>query len=206
MLPRNLPESITRAAPDELDTSSRRYFLKLVDHTKALNSSKPEDDDNTIRGDCIDGIRLPTGIVPRDIFNLREHLKPRQDDVFIATFPKSGTTWMQQIVKLIWNKGEEDGRDIDAALPWVDPMTPEEIKVQLLIKLKTSLISSSRYYLHLEGSRHTFRTISVLEVTLVRVQLSIYMYIVTQKMLWCQTTTFQSSFSLKMYHGMIISK
>ena len=206
MLPRNIPDSITKATPDELDTSSRRYFLKLVDHTKGLQSSKPSDDDNTIRGDCIDGIRLPTSITPRDIFNLKEHLKPRQDDVFIVTFPKCGTTWMQQIVKLIWNKGEEDGRDIDAAVPWVDPMTPEEIEVQLFIKLRISLISSSRSYLHLEGSRHTFHIISVLEVTLVRVLLSIYMYIVIQKMLWYQTTTFQSNFSLKMYHGMIISK
>jgi len=32
----------------------------------------------------------------------------------------SGTTWTQQIVKLIWNQGEEDGRKVVNALPWLD--------------------------------------------------------------------------------------
>lgn len=31
-----------------------------------------------------------------------------------------GTTWTKQIVKLIWNKGEEDRRKVVSALPWLE--------------------------------------------------------------------------------------
>lgn len=46
--------------------------------------------------------------------------KLRADDVFIDTYPKSGTTWMQQIVKLICNDGQDDGRKVDDAIPWLE--------------------------------------------------------------------------------------
>ena len=44
----------------------------------------------------------------------------RPDDVFIATYPKSGTTWMQQIVKLLRSDGRMDGIKIDRSVPWLE--------------------------------------------------------------------------------------
>ena len=45
------------------------------------------------------------------------HLK--DGDVFIAGFPKSGTTWMQQIVKLLRSGGDVR---LDRAIPWLEVM------------------------------------------------------------------------------------
>ena len=45
--------------------------------------------------------------------------KFRDDDVVIATYAKSGTTWMQQIVSQLIFKGAE-GVDVSHASPWVD--------------------------------------------------------------------------------------
>ena len=39
----------------------------------------------------------------------------RRDDLFIVTYPKSGTTWMQQIVKLLRNGGP-----LDRSVPWLE--------------------------------------------------------------------------------------
>ena len=43
----------------------------------------------------------------------------RPDDIIIATYMKSGTTWMQQIIaQLIFNGAE--GLDLQSLSPWVD--------------------------------------------------------------------------------------
>ena len=44
----------------------------------------------------------------------------RPDDLFIVTYPKSGTTWLQQIVKLIRNGGKDDGTRCNVAVPWLE--------------------------------------------------------------------------------------
>ena len=41
-------------------------------------------------------------------------------DVFIVTYPRSGTTWMQQIVKLLRSDGQPDHVTVDRAIPWLE--------------------------------------------------------------------------------------
>lgn len=52
----------------------------------------------------------------------------RDDDIFIATYAKSGTTWVQQIIgQLVFNG--ETGKDVAAMSPWVDlRLPPWEVK------------------------------------------------------------------------------
>lgn len=75
------------------------------------------------------GLCVPLGISANELRRTVECLTVSDGMVFVATYPKCGTTWMQQIVKLIWNHGQEDGRDIDEILPFLDPMTSEEVQV-----------------------------------------------------------------------------
>ena len=44
----------------------------------------------------------------------------RHDDLFIVTYPKSGTTWMQQIVKLLRSGGQGDDVPLDRSIPWLE--------------------------------------------------------------------------------------
>lgn len=49
-----------------------------------------------------------------------ERVKQLKTDVFIVTPLGSGTTWMQQIVRLIQSKGEQESQIISDAVPWVE--------------------------------------------------------------------------------------
>ncbi len=46
--------------------------------------------------------------------------QPRPSDVIIATYPKSGTTWMQQIVHGLRSGGSMDFDEITEAVPWIE--------------------------------------------------------------------------------------
>ncbi len=51
----------------------------------------------------------------------------RDDDIVIATWAKSGSTWLQQIVGQLIFEGPEGGIDVYAIAPWVDMrMAPKE--------------------------------------------------------------------------------
>jgi len=46
--------------------------------------------------------------------------RPRPSDVIIATYPKAGTTWMQQIVHGLRTEGDMDFDEITAVVPWIE--------------------------------------------------------------------------------------
>ena len=45
--------------------------------------------------------------------------EPRPSDVIISPFPKSGTTWLQQIVHGLRTRGDMDFDDISRVIPWI---------------------------------------------------------------------------------------
>ena len=44
----------------------------------------------------------------------------RRDDVFISTYPKSGTTWLQQVVHGLRSRGSMDFDEISEVVPWLE--------------------------------------------------------------------------------------
>jgi len=46
--------------------------------------------------------------------------EPRSTDVLIATFPKCGTTWLQQIIHGLRTRGSMDFEEITLAVPWLE--------------------------------------------------------------------------------------
>jgi aryl sulfotransferase len=59
-------------------------------------------------------------------------LEIRDDDIIIATYAKSGTTWVQQIVSQLIFEGEE-GLPVADMSPWVDlRVPPKEVKLPMI--------------------------------------------------------------------------
>ena len=46
--------------------------------------------------------------------------RPRPSDILIATFPKCGTTWLQQIVHGLRTRGSMDFDEITLVVPWLE--------------------------------------------------------------------------------------
>ncbi len=124
-----LPKTLRYDLGDDLKTPSRLYNERVRTFFESLDESTAASND--IRGELIGDIRLPTTISANHVRKLQQDIFPRPSDVFVVSYPKSGTTWTQQIIKLIWNNGIEDGRDIDDVIPWIEPIEPELIEVSI---------------------------------------------------------------------------
>ena len=67
----------------------------------------------------LNGLVVPK-FVKQDVLDKLKELSLRDDDVWIVTYPKAGTTWTQYIVHLIHNGGKDDGKKISDAVPWIE--------------------------------------------------------------------------------------
>ncbi|XP_073531994.1 amine sulfotransferase-like isoform X2 [Phyllobates terribilis] len=69
------------------------------------------------------GIYFETRLTSHQIVDAIEHMEVRESDVFLVTYPKSGTVWTQQILSLILNEGHRNGTEhIDnmTRAPWLE--------------------------------------------------------------------------------------
>lgn len=67
----------------------------------------------------VNGMEVPK-VVTQEQVDIVKGLKLYPDDVWVVAYPKAGTTWLQQIVKLIRTNGVDDGRKSSEAVPWIE--------------------------------------------------------------------------------------
>ena len=78
----------------------------------------------------LQGINVPKFVLQEELDKLKDfQLYP--DDVWVVTYPKCGTTWTQQIVRLIKNKGVQDDIIVDHAVPWLEAKATAYPDVQI---------------------------------------------------------------------------
>mmetsp|Transcript_20523 Transcript_20523/g.69567 ORF Transcript_20523/g.69567 Transcript_20523/m.69567 type:complete len:304 (-) Transcript_20523:226-1137(-) len=67
----------------------------------------------------VHGVPYIGGISVAVVDALRGKFLPAKTDVFVATYPKCGTTWMQQICVLLLNGGQTPV-DLQKSAPWIE--------------------------------------------------------------------------------------
>ena len=81
------------------------------------------------------GVTGPRAIASKESYQAAENFKAGEDDIFIATQMKCGTTWMQQIVFEILHRGEGDLSDtayrhMYALSPWIETSPKGSVSIE----------------------------------------------------------------------------
>jgi sulfotransferase len=67
-------------------------------------------------------IKFPIFISQADMDLIEKEFVVKDGDVFVVTYPRSGTTWTEQIVHLLVNKGEQGEQRLTDAVPWLETL------------------------------------------------------------------------------------
>lgn len=73
----------------------------------------------------VDGVIVPRIVTQRRVDEVKRMLTLSPGDVVINSYQKSGTTWVQHIVKLLINRGKEDGKIIPHTIPRLEFDAPD---------------------------------------------------------------------------------
>jgi hypothetical protein len=95
-----------------------------------------------------EGVCGPQKVSSPEVFERAKNYQPHPEDVFIATQMRCGTTWMQQLVYEIVNRGQGDLSDgghghLYAACPWIDGVNSVSLKDAPLVgEMPTRIIKT----------------------------------------------------------------
>ncbi len=67
-------------------------------------------------------IKFPAFVSQADMDLIEKEFVAKDGDVFIVTYPRSGTTWTEQMVHLLVNKGEQGEQRLTDAVPWLETL------------------------------------------------------------------------------------
>ena len=77
---------------------------------------------NVVRDGKGGTINFPFMITQADMDLIEKEFVLKDDDVLVVTFPRSGTTWTEQMVHLLFNQGEQGDKRLTDAVPWLETL------------------------------------------------------------------------------------
>lgn len=82
----------------------------------------------------VNGLQVPDFVLQVNVDKLKD-LELYPDDVWVVTYPKSGTKWASQIVRLIKSGGVQDDQILDYHVPWAEAIKMYMYNTQLKSKI-----------------------------------------------------------------------
>ena len=75
-------------------------------------------------------IAFPPFIPQANLDTLATEFEAQVGDVFVVTYPKCGTTWMEQVVHLLLHNGEQGEKLLTDQMPWVEAIPSRPVDFQ----------------------------------------------------------------------------
>ena len=151
----------------DLKNRIRRYSAPILPLVRFLALGSREQ--RTMPAFEFEGVCGPPKVSSPEVFERAKKYQPRPEDVFVATQMRCGTTWMQQLVYEIVNRGNGDLSDkghghLYAISPWIDavnsvsvedaPLVGEKPTRIIKTHLPTRLCPYSEYAKYIYVARH----------------------------------------------------
>ena len=124
-------------------TTSYSAHSSTPDPMAALRESTSHITKGSTKFHMVHGQARPPFIRPETYSTMHERFSSREDDIIVVTMPKSGTTWMQQVVLLLLHDGDPSTFTLRDHAPW-----PQQILGQKATQLKESNQDSSWVEVH----------------------------------------------------------
>lgn len=96
----------------------------------------------TINTSTINNTPFPPFITQESYDKLVGGFTLRPDDVFLTTYGKSGTTWLQQIAKLIKQNGEVGSSHIYETCPWFEMSDLQDAIVSIVVTKGQTIVEN----------------------------------------------------------------
>ena len=92
----------------------------------------------------LEGVPIP--IMTRESLEKLKVFNLRSDDIILSSYPRSGSTWVRHILRLLRNGGRDNGESLDVAVPWLEAVNSEIRKVFKLPPTTVEELPSPRMF------------------------------------------------------------
>ena len=75
----------------------------------------------------------PSFIPQANLDTLASEFEAQAGDVFVVTYPKCGTTWMEQVVHLLLHDGEQGEKLLTEEMPWIEAIPSRPVGFQAFL-------------------------------------------------------------------------
>jgi len=87
--------------------------------------------------EAMNGAAVPPFCPPSRAMALGTDFKPRPSDVVIATYEKSGTTWLSNLIYSLLGSPNGPIKDLSQVVPWLQAVAPTGMSLEYIENMKS---------------------------------------------------------------------
>ena len=96
--------------------------------------------------EAMNGVTVPPFCPPSRAMALKTDFKPRPSDIIIATYEKSGTTWLSNMIYCLLDYPNGPVEQLSQVVPWLQAVPPMGVSLEVIEDMKSPRLVLIRYF------------------------------------------------------------